>query len=274
MCKRRGDNPAAAEHFRTALECDPADDEIRAGMVALLSRTGQLDEAVQLARRGLAIHDRAPGLHLSLGKALVAAGRFDQAIVALDRARELTADSAAEPAATSSGVPPEQQLAVEHVAGNRDLAAAACYEMAVAQLQLGQLAEAEQNLDRVLRLDPKSALAYFQIGNLRHARGDLPGALQCYRLSLDLQSEFAPAYCNLATVLLLTGDVAHARKAYERALALAPDDASTHFNLGLLLLGENQAALAREHLLRARELGITLPPALEAQLQPGEQLNP
>jgi tetratricopeptide (TPR) repeat protein len=94
--------------------------------------------------------------------------------------------------------------------------------------------------------------------------------LQGYRRSIDLEPKFAAAYCNIATVLLSGGDVRHARKAYEQALTLAPDDGSTHYKLGLLLFGEHQVAAAKSHLLRARELGITLPPDVAAQLQLSE----
>ncbi len=286
MCERRHDDPAAIEHYRRALAIDPTDDESRVQLISLLSRAGQYDVAIQMARTWLDEHEQSAAAHLSLGKALVAAAQFEPAIRALVRARELTANTvtensgkhptidqhpapqtAAVQAATQVGSPSRQQVVTEHVSGDRDIAAAACYEMAVAQLQLGQLAEAEQNLHHVLKLDPKSSLAYFQLGNLRHAGGDLAGALQNYRQSLDLQDDFAPAYCNLATILLMTGDAGHARKAYERALSLAPDDGSTHYNLGLLLLNERDTRAAREHLLRAHELGITLPAELEAQLR-------
>jgi tetratricopeptide (TPR) repeat protein len=287
MCERRQDNQAAIEHFQTALAIDPADGEVRASLVLLLSQSGRHRDAIQIARDGLDLDNRSAALHLNLGKALLAAGRLDKAIVSLGRARDLAveSDSAPSPANASPAKPPSaitsaltaptampggrygEPAAVAHPAGNRDVTAAACYEMAVSQLQLGQLAEAERNLDRVLTIKPESYLAHFQVGNLRHAQGDMAGALQCYRRSVDLEPKFAAGYCNIATVLLSGGDAEHARKAYEQALSLAPDDGDTHYKLALLLLGQRQVAAARSHLLRARELGIALPPELADQLR-------
>ena len=87
MCERRHDDREAAEHFRAALAADPQDDEARAALVRLLSRTAEHDAAVGLARRGVALHQGALAAELSLGKALVAAGRYDEAASVLERVR-------------------------------------------------------------------------------------------------------------------------------------------------------------------------------------------
>ncbi len=174
MCERRRDDGRAVEHYRAALAADPADAESRAALVLLLSRGGDHDEAVDLARAGSERDPASPDAQLSLGKALVAAGRFEQAISTLQPLAELASQPPTATVGTAMAGPAASMAKVGRAAGRTDIARSAGYELAVAQLQLGRLDDAEQNLLCVLKLDPQMGLAHFQLGNLRHARGDLP----------------------------------------------------------------------------------------------------
>ena len=106
-----------------------------------------------------------PAAELSLGKALVAAGRYDEAASVLERVRAKTAAGAVDPRTVAMAGPAAVMAMLGPVAEDRQLEAAACYELAVVQLQLGQLDPAERNLDRVLHLDAASGLGHFQLGN-------------------------------------------------------------------------------------------------------------
>jgi superkiller protein 3 len=254
VCALRGDRTGAIEHDRRALEADPADDVTRRDLVAMLSQTGQHDEAVRTAQAGVKLHAGSAADRLALGQALRAAGRTDEALAALQQAIDLM-----QPAGQADATDAQSSDA------NRPLAAA-WVELGTTQLAAGLIDPARQSLERALELDPDSHLAHFQFGNVLLSSGNAQGATQSYRRAIDLDDKFAPAYVNLASALLMDGNLGHARKAYERALALSPDDGQAHYNFGLLLWQTGEPVAARQHFIRAGELGIELPPALKLEL--------
>jgi tetratricopeptide (TPR) repeat protein len=100
--------------------------------------------------------------------------------------------------------------------------------------------ESEQAFKQVIRRDPLALHAWFRLGNLNHARGDLEGAAQAYRKAIELKPRDAVE-----------------RDAREKSLA------------NLAIIGLEQARVALERLSErnnssnARERAGTLAPVLE-----------
>ncbi|MBL8670935.1 MAG: tetratricopeptide repeat protein, partial [Alphaproteobacteria bacterium] len=74
-----------------------------------------------------------------------------------------------------------------------------------------------------------------RLGNLKEERGDIAGAIACYRRATDGAPHDAAAWCDLAIGLEQVGDLPGAEGACRRAIAADESFADAHANLGLLL---------------------------------------
>jgi len=106
--------------------------------------------------------------------------------------------------------------------------------------------EAEALYQHAIELDPRLAIAYTNLGNIRFRRGDEPGAEQLYRKALAIDARQPEAHYNLGYVMLERGFAAKAASYFEAALESDPRFADAHFNLAMAL-----EALAERHRARA-----------------------
>jgi tetratricopeptide (TPR) repeat protein len=119
---------------------------------------------------------------------------------------------------------------------------------------------------RALELNPKLALAHYNLGNALFAKGDMDAAVACHRRALALDPKYAPAHCNLGSALLAKRDVKGAIACYRRALELDPKNAGAHINLGYALrqrgeFAESLAAFEKGHELGPPQQGWRYPSA-------------
>ncbi|MFW6206607.1 MAG: tetratricopeptide repeat protein [Gemmatimonadota bacterium] len=87
----------------------------------------------------------------------------------------------------------------------------------------------------------------------------LPRALEAAERAVALDSELAEAHASLGLVHDVGGEDVEAIGHYRRALALRPSYAQASYWLGLQLQSQGRLEMARPHLLRAVELGPTVP---------------
>jgi len=97
----------------------------------------------------------------------------------------------------------------------------------------GRFVEAEQHGQHAVRLLPKTAEAFFRLGDTYVRRGKLTKAQQAYQQTLALDAAIAPVYQGLGRVAFLQGRLAEAVQYYQKALARAPYHAETHYNLAI-----------------------------------------
>jgi Flp pilus assembly protein TadD len=99
---------------------------------------------------------------------------------------------------------------------------------------------------RAIALDPKYATAHSNLGNALYAKGDLQGAIACYRRAIALDPKYAKAHNSLGCALADKGDLDGAIACCRRAIALDPKFAAAHYNLGVALAdkGDLQGAIA------------------------------
>jgi tetratricopeptide (TPR) repeat protein len=94
-----------------------------------------------------------------------------------------------------------------------------------AGLERGEYAAIAEDLDNVIRLSPRNAIAWFNKGDLLAERGDFAEARKCFDIALELKPEFGEAYYNRGYVYLKMGDrargVADLSKAGELGVAAA-----------------------------------------------------
>jgi tetratricopeptide (TPR) repeat protein len=114
--------------------------------------------------------------------------------------------------------------------------------------------EAEKLYKRAVELDPKLAIAYTNLGNIRFRRGDEKGAEELYRHALEIDDRQPEAHYNLGYVLLERGDARRSVPCFQRALDADPRFADAHFNLAMAFEQLGERAKARPHWKRYLEI--------------------
>jgi tetratricopeptide (TPR) repeat protein len=142
-----------------------------------------------------------------------------------------------------------------------------------------RIPEALAIYQRLLTLDPSSALAHENAGAAHLRAGDLPAAERSLRRAIELDERRAGAHTALGVVLAETGRRSEAIDAWRRAVAIDPNELNALFNLTVNLsaagrldearrYGERFIALAPRYLqkdvttirrLLARQPGAALP---------------
>lgn len=241
----RGDAPAAAARLRKLIDDEQSDlrpgaaanAELARQAIAAYSAAGQHDQAVDAARAGTETETESVSAWRALGQALIAAGRYREALTPLNRALTLRAQDA------------ETR-----------------YQLGLAELQLGDRYASARQFKLALDADPQHARAWFQQAGIAYASGDLPVAEKAYRQTITLKPRWAEAHSNLGAVLFAQQDWPAAAEEYRTALQLDPSSAAAHYNLGLLLMLQDDLNGARREITRAVELGQQCSPEVAEQL--------
>ncbi len=219
----RGRFGPAEELARRAAEADPTPASAEV-LAMILARQRRFGEAVPLFERVVAA---APGRWPSwngLGECQGGLGAGDKAISAFRKARD---------AAPSEPTPR--------------------LNLAEALVRAGRGAEAAEELEQVLAINPGDAATLSRLGGLRHGLGDYAGAVRCFEQLTREDAGRAEAWTGLGAALQMVGDLEAARNAYEQALAADPDLADAHYNLGTAWQGLRDMVQAEASFRRALE---------------------
>jgi protein O-GlcNAc transferase len=206
---------AAVNEYRTVTELEPA---FAAGFLNLgqaLMERGDYGSALAPLKHALEMDPTQLPAHQLLGYALLAQGYAAEAIPHLDRAHEQGA-------------------------------------LGIAQVEVGQFAEAIQNLQAALQKRPNDPDLLYYLGR---ASGLL--SKQSVDTLLAASPDSARAHQSMAENYFVLRQMGDAEKQYERALTLRPDTPNLHLELGQVFAMSSRWPQAEEH-FRA-----------EAKLQPG-----
>ncbi|HUR33346.1 MAG TPA: tetratricopeptide repeat protein [Vicinamibacterales bacterium] len=157
---------------------------------------------LEAAERGLADHPDDGRRMGTVGAQYVAAGRVEEGIDYLRRARRLRPDDAE----------------VRN-------------DLGLALRQLGQLDAAIAELGAAARLSPGNAQIHMNLADALQDRGDLPRAIAELRRALALNPAAAEPHNNLGVALATSGDIAGALQEFRRALEIRPDYADALANV-------------------------------------------
>ena len=136
-------------------------------------------------------------------------------------------------------------------------------QMAVFQLEQGQLQAAVANFKKVVLLAPDNAIALTNLGSAYLYSGQLQLAADTYKAALKIQPEpFIQA--NLATVYYYLGRLQDAIALYQQALKTSPDEYEFHGNIADAYRQNQQANEARLHYQLALQ-ALTQKPTLTAR---------
>lgn len=108
--------------------------------------------------------------------------------------------------------------------------------------------------EHMIRVDPRSAPPYYNLGLVLAERGDLAAAAERFAAALAANPRHDAAQRELGFTLEKLGRTAEAIPHFEEALRINPRFVAAHVNLGLALLKQNRADDAMRHFQTAVEL--------------------
>ncbi|AGY59043.1 tetratricopeptide repeat protein [Gloeobacter kilaueensis] len=211
-------------------------------------QAGQLPQAIALYRQLLAqLPDHADGL-FALGLALYESGEAAPGFEAVHRAIALN-PTAASYHYTHALLLKDQSRSLEALdAADRAFSLAATDFETLASLESlylelsgdlqaqGHLSEAARGCEQALAVNPQSAEAHNNLGNLRAQQGKAAEAVEHYQRALALAPRLMEAVYNLGNAFKALGRLQMAVLYYRQALVLQPDLPQAHYQLGSVLI--------------------------------------
>jgi tetratricopeptide (TPR) repeat protein len=93
----------------------------------------------------------------------------------------------------------------------------------IAEMQLGQLAQAKKDFERAIKRNRNYPEAYNNLGVIAYMRRDYKKAIKQYQKALTLREDSAPFHSNLGATYFAQKKMENAMAEYRRALELDPD---------------------------------------------------
>jgi tetratricopeptide (TPR) repeat protein len=87
----------------------------------------------------------------------------------------------------------------------------------------------------VLKLDPNSSIAHYNLGRFLAKQGNHAAAIAHYREAITIRSDDPDAHNNLGLLLAVRGDVETSLKEFRKAVQIDPKYGKAYFNMGRIL---------------------------------------
>ncbi|MQS36005.1 tetratricopeptide repeat protein [Streptomyces katsurahamanus] len=152
--------------------------------------------------------------------------------------------------------PTSNDAAFDNVNNNR-LKTEALLESGLLQARYQDIPNAKATFKRVLALDPKNKLAWYNLGVLAQNEGHRADAHKSYDAALKTDPSYTSALFNKA-LLLKTDDPDKALTLLRRAVAADPKAATAFFHIGETLARKGRDEQARDAYRQAVELNSSL----------------
>jgi len=225
--ERLNDPLAAEQEYERARQLDPSEPNYFAwGTELLLHRA--IQPAAQVFTAGIKAHPGSERMLVGLGAALYASGLYSQAAERVCAASDL-APSDRKPylfLGKMLETSPEtlscmkEKLARFAEARPEDAAANYYYALALSKSADNSSSPAltervQRLLEKSIRIDPKFAEAYLQLGILHAARGDARQAASALEQATHANPDLAEAHFRLAQIYKKTGEFSKARQEFD-----------------------------------------------------------
>jgi tetratricopeptide (TPR) repeat protein len=211
-----GELEKAENAMASAVQYNPEADKYHTMMAQIFYARKVYASAQKEAAAALQINRRNPRAAIILGKSLVGAKKFEDAVKILeDLDRQLPGN--------------------EEIIGN----------LAQAYLGIGERQKAEEKLNEILEKNPAHTRAILYLIALNH-KDDLPGAEQFVRSQIEKAADQPQLYLLLASILERQKKDEEALGAYEKVLALEPENVTAFMSMAKIYirLGKTDEALA------------------------------
>ena len=254
----QGNHTAALSLLWEAAGLAPHDADIQNRLGEALERMGALDAAVEAYR--LAVSER-PAFRKASDNLILALVKAGKGAEAIERARALVAAAPDDPdRCFTLGLAQSEQDVAEAIKTFRRVLeleprqALARYNLALVLRRADRLPEALEELGRALAIDPRPEVHY-TMGTIYWHQGDLDRAASALRAAVAAEPRYADAHYTLGAVLKAKRDWDGAAASLRRAIALQPNLSAAHYTLAQVLQqggdeGGARAALAEADRLR------------------------
>ena len=216
--EKDGNFVIAASEFETAAHMDPSESHLFDwGSELLVHRT--LEPSIEVFRQATERYPQSSRLAVGLGMALYSLGKYDDAVVSLLRAADLSPSDARIYPFLSRAYDSSPGQADEVIKRFRRFAelqprngrALYYYAMSLWKGKRAQdpglnLHQIESLLTKSIELDPTLADAQLQLGNLYSDQSKYAEAVPHYKRSLELNSDLADAHYRLGQAYVRTGE--------------------------------------------------------------------
>lgn len=213
------------------------------------------EPALAALRKAAQDGPRDVGAQLALGRALIDAGRLDEADHVMKRAVKL--DGSVETRF--------EAMRVKFAEGHYKKVRAACRDLAKvdknhvlthvcfarALLVWRRASRAFEHVDAALAADPNNYEAVLAQADAKRLHGDFPGAIGAYQKAIGIDAKRADAHLGLGKLYLVQRKRPEAIASLRAAAAAAPQDPDVLFELGRALIDAEQPDEARKVLAQA-----------------------
>ncbi|NEO42490.1 MAG: tetratricopeptide repeat protein [Moorea sp. SIOASIH] len=180
------------------LASHPFDAYVCSKLGALYIQNNQVDQGVELLKRGLTSTKLEPAvlfeLHYHLGNAYTRQGELNSGAIHYQQAIQ-------------QPILPQLKLGAYNNLGSL-------------LLQAGELNHAKTAYEMAVKIDPSFALGHNNLGMTWKALGQMENAIASYQQAIQLNPEYGEAYQNLGVVWLKLGKVDQSLSAFKKAIAL------------------------------------------------------
>lgn len=226
--------PEAAQLFRSSLELENRPG-LSAQLAIALQLAGQQDEAIAEAKKALAESSNDPAIYITIGRAYLAKGDFDQAAKSFTRAIQIHPD------------------------------VNVMYSLAVSWLS-SKDPDARQRADAVFAqmkaMAGDSGSLHVLIGRAYRDAGLMPAAIQEFKRAIELDTTTPHAHYFLGLAYLSQNEwqpTPQAQAEMEKEIQYHPKDFLANYMLGFLASSERQYSTADKYLKIAAGLNPTWP---------------
>jgi protein O-mannosyl-transferase len=228
--QRNSDYTSAESIWRDTMDKNPANPRAPVSLGNALVAAGRAAEALPLFERALQLDPNHVKAHGALGNALLALGRAREAVPRLEEALRLQPDEFKTLSNLGNALLAAGRFD-EAIARQREALRLAPtsvetrHNLAVALARAGRPAEAVEELRTTLRQTPDYAAARLTLANTLVLAGKPEAAIEEYRALLADRPDMTDAWSNLGFLLAHSGRTAEAIRCYEELLRRAPGHA-------------------------------------------------
>ena len=229
--EKLGNSLEAVREYQHAAEIDPREPYLFDWGAELLLHHAA-EPAVEIFTQGQRLFPRSERILIGLGAAWFARGSYDKAVQRICEASDLNPNDSvpyfflgkmqrAEPTPSEESVEKLRRFVAQQP---KSAEANYYYAVGLWKLRKGpqdtvRTAQVETLLRNVIRLDPKFAAAYLQLGILNSEQRDYPQAISDYQQAIQADPQIEEAHYRLAQAYRQTGEAAKADdelKVYDR----------------------------------------------------------
>lgn len=252
---------------------NPSDDYMQTRLAEVYAALGRYDEAVVALQKAIEINSKNADAHRILGIAHFQKGMFDEALNELKQAVAINPKSPGAHnnlgmAYCASGLLDKAISEYREALAIEPDFVEAHFNLAVAYGTAGLVDEEISEYNKGLSMNPNVAEAHSNLGAAYADKGMWDDAIAEYKKTLAINPQSSNTNHNLGLAYGQKGMLDEAIAQFKRALTIDPRNGETHFSLAVTYYKKKQYGLAIRHCDEAVRLGFKVHPGFLQELKP------